>query len=164
MSSRKNISDVTAAACRRWSAQRESTGRVPSRPPVAIRTQLAEHLPDIVADRVQVQQVLMNLMLNGIEAMNDAPGELVISSQRTDDGRLLISVNDSGVGIPPEQAERIFEAFFTTKPRGTGMGLSISRTIVESHGGRLWAIANKGRGATFHFTLPREAAAPSSSA
>jgi C4-dicarboxylate-specific signal transduction histidine kinase len=124
-----------------------------SRHAVAIRTELAERLPDIFADRVQVQQVLMNLMLNGIEAMNDAPGELVISSQRTDDGRLLISVNDSGVGIPPEQAERIFEAFFTTKPRGTGMGLSISRTIVESHGGRLWASANSTRGATFQFTL-----------
>jgi PAS domain S-box-containing protein len=124
-----------------------------SRHAVAIRTDLAERLPDIVADRVQVQQVLMNLMLNGIEAMKDAPGELVITSQRTDDGRLLISVNDSGVGIPPEQAERIFEAFFTTKPRGTGMGLSISRTIVESHGGRLWASANPTRGATFQFTL-----------
>jgi signal transduction histidine kinase len=120
---------------------------------VAIRTELSKCLPDIVADRVQVQQVLMNLMLNGIEAMKDAAGELVITSQRTDDGRLLISVNDSGVGIPPEQAERIFEAFFTTKPRGTGMGLSISRTIVESHGGRLWATANPIRGATFQFTL-----------
>ena len=125
-----------------------------SRHAVAIRTELAERLPDIIADRVQVQQVLMNLMLNGIEAMKDAPGELVITSQRTDDGQLLISVSDSGVGIPPEQAGRIFEAFFTTKPRGIGMGLSISRTIVESHGGRLWASANTTRGATFQFTLP----------
>jgi signal transduction histidine kinase len=123
---------------------------------VAIRTELAEHLPDIIADRVQVQQVLMNLMVNGIEAMKDAPGELVITSQRTDDGPLLISVSDSGGGIPPEQAERIFEAFFTTKPRGTGMGLSISRTIVESHGGRLWVSANTTRGAIFQFTLPGE--------
>src|SRR5439155_19564282 len=96
---------------------------------VTIRTELAERLPDIIADRVQVQQVLMNLMLNGIEAMKGAPGDLVITSQRTDDGHLLISVSDSGIGIPLEQAERIFEAFFTTKPRGTGMGLSISRTI-----------------------------------
>jgi PAS domain S-box-containing protein len=135
-----------------------------SRHAVAIRTELAERLPDIVADRVQVQQVLMNLMLNGIEAMKDGPGELVITSQRTDDGQLLISVSDSGGGIPPEQAERIFEAFFTTKPRGNGMGLSISRTIVESHGGRLWASANTARGAMFQFTLPGEVTAPSPSA
>ena len=132
-----------------------------SRHGVAIRTELADSPPDIIADRVQVQQVLMNLMLNGIDAMKDAPGELVITSQRTHDGQLLISVRDSGVGIPPEQAERIFEAFFTTKPRGTGMGLSISRTIVESHGGRLWASANTTRGATFQFTLPGEVTSPS---
>jgi PAS domain S-box-containing protein len=135
-----------------------------SRHAVAIRTELAERLPDIIADRVQVQQVLMNLMLNGIEAMKDAPGELVITSQRTDDGQLLISVSDSGVGIPAEQTERIFEAFFTTKPRGTGMGLSVSRTIVESHGGRVWASANTTRGATFQFTLPGEVISPSPSA
>jgi PAS domain S-box-containing protein len=135
-----------------------------SRHAVAIRTELAERLPDIIADRVQVQQVLMNLMLNGIEAMKDAPGELVITSQRTDDGQLLISVSDSGVGIPAEQTERIFEAFFTTKPRGTGMGLSVSRTIVESHGGRVWASANTTRGATFQFTLPGEVMSPSPSA
>jgi PAS domain S-box-containing protein len=128
---------------------------------VAIRTELAERLPDIIADRVQVQQVLMNLMLNGIEAMKDAPGELVITSQGTDDGPLLISVSDSGGGIPPEQAERIFDAFFTTKPHGTGMGLSISRTIVESHGGRLSASNNTTRGATFQFTLPAEVTSPS---
>jgi signal transduction histidine kinase len=132
-----------------------------SRRAVAIRTELAGRLPDIIADRVQVQQVLMNLMLNGIEAMKDTPGELVIASQRTDDGALLISVRDSGIGIPAEQAERIFETFFTTKPRGTGMGLSISRTIVESHGGRLWASANTTRGATFQFTLPGEVTSPS---
>jgi signal transduction histidine kinase len=135
-----------------------------SRHAVAIRTELAERLPDIIADRVQVQQVLLNLMLNGIEAMKDAPGELVITSQRTDDGQLLISVSDSGVGIPAEQTERIFEAFFTTKPRGTGMGLSVSRTIVESHGGRVWASANTTRGATFQFTLPGEVISPSPSA
>jgi len=128
---------------------------------VAIRTELAERLPDIIADRVQVQQVLMNLMLNGIEAMKDAPGELVITSQGTDGGPLLISVSDSGGGIPPEQAERIFDAFFTTKPHGTGMGLSISRTIVESHGGRLSASNNSTRGATFQFTLPAEVTSPS---
>ena len=107
---------------------------------------------------------LMNLMLNGIEAMKDAPGDLVITSQCTDDGHLLISVSDSGIGIPPEQAERIFEAFVTTKPRGIGMGLSISRTIVESHGGRVWASANTTRGATFQFTLPVEVGSPSPTA
>jgi PAS domain S-box-containing protein len=135
-----------------------------SRHAVAIRTELADGLPGIIADRVQVQQVLMNLMLNGIEAMKDAPGDLVITSHGTDEGTLLISVSDSGVGIPAEQGERIFEAFFTTKPHGTGMGLSISRTIVESHGGRLWASANTTRGATFQFTLPGDATSPSPSA
>jgi signal transduction histidine kinase len=112
-----------------------------------------------MADRVQLQQVLMNLMLNGIEAMKDMGGELTVTSKRTDDGQSLISVSDLGIGLPIEESERIFEAFFTTKPEGTGMGLSISRTIVESHGGRLWASANKERGATFHFSLPTAAKA-----
>jgi PAS domain S-box-containing protein len=131
---------------------------------IAIRSELGHSLPKVTADRVQLQQVLMNLMLNGIEAMKDLGGELTVTSKRTEDGQLLISVSDSGVGFPIEQSERIFEAFFTTKPQGTGLGLSISRTIVESHGGRLWASANTGRGVTFHFTLPREAAVSSSSA
>jgi signal transduction histidine kinase len=112
-----------------------------------------------MADRVQLQQVLMNLLLNGIEAMKDMGGELTVTSKRTEDGQLLISVSDSGIGLPVEESERIFEAFFTTKPQGTGMGLSISRTIVESHGGRLWASTNTGRGATFHFSLPTAAKA-----
>jgi signal transduction histidine kinase len=98
--------------------------------------------------------VLLNLMLNGIDAMKGESGELIVASKRTEDGQLLISVSDSGIGLPGEQPERIFEAFFTTKPHGTGMGLSISRRIIESHGGRLWASANTGRGATFQFTLP----------
>lgn len=125
-----------------------------NRQSIAIRTDLAEDLPEVMADRVQVQQVLMNLMLNGMEAMKDTAGELVIKSLATEHRQLLISVRDSGVGIPAEQADRIFEAFFTTKPHGTGMGLAISRTIIESHGGRLWATRNSGRGATFCFTLP----------
>jgi signal transduction histidine kinase len=99
----------------------------------------------------------MNLMLNGIEAMKDIGGVLVTSSKRTEDNQLLISVSDSGVGLP-EGSERIFAAFFTTKPQGTGMGLAISRSIIESHGGRLWASANTGCGATFQFTLPLEQA------
>jgi signal transduction histidine kinase len=94
--------------------------------------------------------------------MNDTGGELTITSKKTEDGQILVSVSDLGIGFPVEEKERIFEAFFTTKPRGTGMGLSISRTIVESHNGRLWASTNNGRGVTFQFTIPTEA--PESSA
>ena len=121
---------------------------------VRMRTDLAEGLPKVVADRVQLQQALMNLMLNGIEAMNDTSGELTVRSKNTKDNQLLISVTDCGIGLPVKQAERIFDAFFTTKPHGTGMGLTISRTIIKSHGGQLWATANEGPGTTFHFTLP----------
>jgi PAS domain S-box-containing protein len=120
---------------------------------VAMSTELAAELPKIMADRVQVQQVFMNLMLNAIEAMKDSGGELTVKSQRQD-GQLLLSVGDTGIGLPTEKMEQIFSTFFTTKPQGSGMGLAISRSIVESHGGRLWASANDGRGATFHFTLP----------
>jgi PAS domain S-box-containing protein len=123
---------------------------------VLIRTELDLTLPRTTADRVQLQQVLMNLMLNGIEAMQEGSGELSIASQRTEDGQLLVSVSDSGIGFSGENPEHIFEAFFTTKPQGTGMGLSTSRRIIESHGGRLWASANTGRGATFQFTLPND--------
>jgi signal transduction histidine kinase len=103
----------------------------------------------------------MNLMLNGIEAMKEVNdgGELTIKSQQAGGRQLLISISDTGKGIPAEQMEQIFDAFFTTKPEGVGMGLRISRSIIESHGGRLWASANSERGATFHFTLPSEAAA-----
>jgi PAS domain S-box-containing protein len=127
---------------------------------VSIRTDLDATLPTTTADRVQLQQVLMNLMLNGIEAMEGETGELSVTSRRTEAGCLLISVSDSGIGLPSEEPERIFEAFFTTKPQGTGMGLSIGRRIIESHGGRLWATANAGRGATFQFTLPNEVIDP----
>jgi PAS domain S-box-containing protein len=127
-----------------------------NRYPVSISTELAEDLPKVMADRVQLQQVLMNLMLNGIEAMKDVGtgGELTIKSQQDDNRQLLISVSDTGVGLPPEQADQIFRAFFTTKENGTGMGLPISRSIIESHGGRLWATGALGSGATFQFTLP----------
>jgi PAS domain S-box-containing protein len=131
---------------------------------ISIRTELDLGLPLIKADRVQLQQVLMNLILNGIEAMKDAKGELNVTSKRSDDGQLLISVSDSGIGLPREEVERIFEAFFTTKAQGTGMGLSISRRIIESHGGSLWASANAGRGAKFQFTLPTDVATASPSA
>jgi PAS domain S-box-containing protein len=127
---------------------------------LSIYTELAEDLPRVMADRVQLQQVFMNLMLNGIDAMKETAGggELTIKSE-SDDGQLLISVSDTGVGLPPEQAEQIFRAFFTTKDNGTGMGLPITRSIIESHGGRLWVTDTSGRGATFQFTLPAMVAA-----
>jgi signal transduction histidine kinase/HAMP domain-containing protein len=127
---------------------------------ISIRTELAEGLPKVMADRVQLQQVFMNLMLNGIDAMKETRGgsELAIKSE-IDGGQLLISVSDTGVGLSPEQADQIFKAFFTTKDNGTGMGLPISRSIIESHGGSLWATGVPGSGATFRFTLPATVAA-----
>jgi signal transduction histidine kinase len=115
-----------------------------------------------MADRVQLQQVLMNLMINGIEAIKDAGGtrEIAIRSQRTENEEVVVSVTDSGVGLPSQQTEQIFNAFFTTKPHGTGMGLRISHSIIESHGGRLWAANNSPRGASFCFSLPTKAEAP----
>ena len=131
---------------------------------ISIRTELDSGLPLVTADRVQLQQVLMNLLLNGVESMKDANGELSVTSKKTDDGRLLVTVSDSGIGLPIGEGDRIFEAFFTTKAQGTGMGLSISRRIIESHGGSLSAYANPQRGATFQFTLPTDVAASSPSA
>jgi PAS domain S-box-containing protein len=125
---------------------------------VRMRTELAGELPKVMADRVHLQQILMNLMLNGIEAMLDTSGELTIKSKVADDGQLLISVTDTGVGLPTENAGQVFDPFFTTKSQGTGLGLAITRSIVESHGGRIWASANSGRGATFSFTLPSRVA------
>ncbi len=125
----------------------------------SIGAELAPDLPQVMGDRVQLQQVLMNLMVNGIDAMNDArqTRELTIKSQRADHEHIQISVSDTGVGLPSDQSDQIFNAFFTTKPHGTGMGLRISRSIIESHGGRLWAENNSARGSTFHFTLPNKA-------
>ena len=127
---------------------------------ITIHIELAEHLPRVMADRIQLQQVFMNLMLNGIDAMKGTTGEgeLTIKSE-TGDGQVLVTVSDNGMGLPPEQAEQIFKAFFTTKDNGTGMGLPISRSIIESHGGRLWAKGVPGCGATFQFTLPATLAA-----
>jgi PAS domain S-box-containing protein len=121
---------------------------------VSIRTDIKDDLPMTVADRVQLQQVLMNLMLNGIEAMKDTGGVVTVKSELGEDGQIEISVNDTGPGLPLGKADQIFDAFFTTKPQGSGMGLAISKSIVESHGGRIWANGDGGRGATFHFTLP----------
>jgi signal transduction histidine kinase len=127
---------------------------------ISMRIELNEDLPKVMADRVQLQQVFMNLMLNGIDAMKGTTGEgeLTIKSE-ADDGQVLVSVSDTGMGLPPEQVEQIFKAFFTTKDTGTGMGLPISRSIIESHGGRLWAARAAGPGATFQFTLPFTVAA-----
>jgi steroid delta-isomerase-like uncharacterized protein len=125
---------------------------------VVMRTELAADLPSVSADRVQLQQVLMNLMLNGMEATNERGGEVKIST-RGKGGEVMVSVSDTGIGIPADKMAEIFNQFFTTKPGGTGMGLAISGTIIESHGGRLWATANPGPGATFHFTLPTESEA-----
>jgi PAS domain S-box-containing protein len=127
-----------------------------SRHSISIRTELAEDLPYAIGDRVQMQQVLMNLIVNGVEAMHNVggPRELTIKSQPAENNELLLSVSDTGMGLPSHQADEIFNAFFTTKTHGTGMGLRISRSIVESHGGRLWAADNSPRGASFCFTLP----------
>jgi PAS domain S-box-containing protein len=125
-----------------------------TRSSVAMHTNLTVDLPLAMADRVQLQQVFMNLMLNAIEAMVGSGGELTVKSELEQEGQLSFSVSDTGPGLPTGNVDQIFSAFFTTKPQGSGMGLSISRSIVESHGGRLWATANDGQGATFHFTLP----------
>ena len=128
---------------------------------ISVRTELAADLPQVTGDRLQLQQVLMNLIMNSIDAMKDVDGtrELIVKSERGEDEQVLVSVSDTGVGLPAQQADQIFKAFFTTKPHGTGMGLSISRSIVESHDGRLWAAENSPRGASFHFTLPTKAEA-----
>jgi len=128
---------------------------------ISVRTELAAELPPVLGDRVQLQQVLMNLMLNGMDAMKDVDGtrELAIKSQQAENEQVVVTVSDTGVGLPAQQGDQIFKAFFTTKSHGTGMGLSISRSIVESHGGRLWAADNSPRGASFHFALPTKAEA-----
>jgi PAS domain S-box-containing protein len=131
-----------------------------TRSPITMRTDLSAELPRIMVDRVQLQQVFMNLMINGIEAMDGSGGELTVKSE-LQDGQLQFSVSDTGVGLPTEKMEQIFSAFFTTKPQGSGMGLAISRSLVESHGGQLWASVNHGGGATFHFTLPIQVTEPS---
>lgn len=126
---------------------------------VVIQTNLATDLPAIMSDRVQLQQVLVNLIVNGIEAMStvaDRPRRLLIRSQRHEADQVLVAVRDSGIGIDPKDERRIFDTFFTSKARGMGMGLSISHSIIEAHGGRLWASANSDHGVTFQFTLPAD--------
>jgi len=121
---------------------------------ITIHTNIDQDLPDIFADRVQLQQVFMNLILNAIDAMKNEGGELTISSRLDSQSQIIVSISDTGVGLPMEGIEQIFEAFYSTKPQGMGMGLVITRSIMESHGGRVWATRNEGPGSSFHFTLP----------
>jgi C4-dicarboxylate-specific signal transduction histidine kinase len=122
-----------------------------------LRANLPEGLPQVPGDRVQLQQVMLNLLLNGLDAMAavmDHPRELLISTHRGPDEHVRVAVRDSGAGIDPQAGRRIFDPFYTTKRRGMGMGLAICRSIVERHGGRIWAAPNDGPGTTFHFTVP----------
>jgi signal transduction histidine kinase len=124
---------------------------------ISLRLELGASLPRVDGDRIQLQQVIMNLLMNGIQAVSvvtDRNRELRIRSREHESDQILVAVEDCGIGIEPEHAARLFNAFFTTKPDGTGMGLSICRSIIEAHGGRLWATANVPQGATFQFTLP----------
>jgi C4-dicarboxylate-specific signal transduction histidine kinase len=126
---------------------------------VWVQTRLSEGLSAVQADRVHLQQVVLNLILNAIEAMSSVdeyPRELLISTEHSQTDGIIVTVRDSGPGIDPEQLDRVFDAFYTTKSSGVGMGLSICRSIIAAHGGRLWAEANKPKGAVFRFTLPAE--------
>ncbi|MGC2538305.1 MAG: PAS domain S-box protein [Candidatus Sulfotelmatobacter sp.] len=125
---------------------------------VIVRTQFADDLASVLGDRVQLQQVVLNLIMNGIEAMSGVEGrprELVITTRNVEDGQVRVAIQDSGTGLEPQNLEKIFDAFYTTKPAGLGLGLSVSRSIVQKHGGRLWATANDGPGTTFQFTVPK---------
>ena len=125
---------------------------------VSLRIDLAPALPPVLADRIQLQQVLINFVINGIEAMasvDDRSRELVIRSQPQGRDHVVVAVQDAGVGIDAQKTDQLFSTFYTTKPDGMGMGLSISRSIIEAHGGRLWATPNPDHGATFHFALPK---------
>jgi C4-dicarboxylate-specific signal transduction histidine kinase len=124
---------------------------------VVVETHLAEHVPLVRADRIQVQQVLLNLLINAIEALSgvgDGPRELVVQSDTDAAPGVLVTVRDSGPGLDPQRLDRLFDAFYTTKPHGLGLGLAISRRIIEAHGGRLWATANVPHGAVVQFTVP----------
>jgi C4-dicarboxylate-specific signal transduction histidine kinase len=131
---------------------------------ISVLTELADHLPVVEADRVQLQQVLLNLIVNALDAMgaaNEGPRQLLISTGKVETSGVLVAVQDSGPGLEAAMLERVFESFYTTKPTGLGLGLSICRSIIEAHGGRLWASTNQGRGATFQFNLPGDANIPS---
>jgi signal transduction histidine kinase len=125
---------------------------------VRLKTELADGLPPVMGDRVQLQQVLLNLVMNGVDAMSAVEGrarELVIKAQNDEGGQVRVEVRDSGVGLNEDSIQKIFNPFYSTKPAGMGMGLSISRSIIQNHGGRIWATPNDGPGTTFHFTVPK---------
>ncbi|MGC1560712.1 MAG: ATP-binding protein, partial [Bradyrhizobium sp.] len=131
---------------------------------ISILTELTDPSPLVEADRVQLQQVLLNLIVNAIEAIgadNEGAKEVLISAGKVEPSGALVAVQDSGPGLEAVMLERVFESFYTTKPTGLGLGLSICRSIIEAHGGRLWASKNQRRGATFQFTLPGTANIPS---
>jgi signal transduction histidine kinase len=132
---------------------------------ISVRTELAAGLPQTMGDRVQLQQVMMNLIINSIDAMKEVDGtrEMTVKSQIVENEQLQVTVSDTGIGLPLQQADQIFNAFYTTKSHGTGMGLRISRSIIESYGGRLWSAEVSGRGAMFQFTLPATVAAQTTS-
>jgi signal transduction histidine kinase len=124
---------------------------------VVLRQELTENLPPVHGDRVQLQQVILNLLLNAADAMtdiDDRPRDLVVSTTRDEVDRIRVAIRDAGVGFDPETADRLFEAFYTTKTSGMGIGLSVSRSIIERHHGRMWAARNDGPGATFSFSIP----------
>jgi C4-dicarboxylate-specific signal transduction histidine kinase len=150
--SKRQLADVNELIREMLALLRSETNRYS----VSVRTELDADLPRIMAEPVQVQQVVMNLIMNGVDAMKeiDQARELAIQSRLAEDRHLMISISDTGVGLPQQQKDKIFDPFFTTKPHGIGMGLRISRSIVESHGGRLWAADNSPHGATLSFTLP----------
>jgi signal transduction histidine kinase len=130
---------------------------------VRLRVELEDDLPLVRGDRIQLQQVILNMIMNGSEAMSSVPDrsrELVLTSRKSGTDSVLLAVRDSGAGINPQHLDRMFDAFFTTKPGGLGMGLSISRSIIEAHGGRIWAVPNEGAGLTLQFTLPIESENP----
>jgi signal transduction histidine kinase len=129
---------------------------------IVLRTDLKEGLPAVVGDRVQLQQVVLNLVMNAVESTSaaaESPKEVLVTS-RNEASEVIVAIEDSGVGIASENLDRLFNPFFTTKPHGMGMGLAISRSTIESHGGRLWAASNPGRGATFQFALPAQILVP----
>jgi signal transduction histidine kinase len=124
---------------------------------VILRSEFADDLPPVTGDRVQLQQVILNLLVNAADAMRDVedrPRQLVVRTERDEGDRVRLSVQDTGVGLEPQSMDRLFEPFYSTKSEGMGIGLAVSRSIVESHHGRLWAAANEGPGATFSFSVP----------